>query len=722
MPDIEQVDIIVVEEVVDPLLEREKQERFEKMKGSFEEERELQADNRYIMDLCERFYDNDQYDDEEIDAADDQGAALSMVNICRQPVNWLTGAERKTRLQDDILPRSEDDVPNIPAKKKVMKYLDDTNHSQFLCSEAFKQGAKAGLSWIGLRYDEDGEGEEPIKEEQYSWRHCWHDSKAQKIGLTDARHFFIRKRVDVDIAIGRFPEHKHLLTGIAENYDLTNDFEEEFTGKTYRDYDGDGIVISSRKLTGSYLGFRGSYTRQFVDLVECWYKIPSPPGTKILKPSPNAQWPGCYPNPTGEFFDPRNPLHVWAIQNGFCYPVNTTRMQVRCMVWCGDSLLGDWPSPYRHNRIPFVPIWAYRDYEGNFYGVIRSILYGQKDFNKRLQRILWLLSERQFMYQKGAIDDPEEFARERAKVDGRMECNDINGVKINTNESLQEASQQIQVLQFIYNAVTQDMVRDEQAGLATNADSGVAIRERKSAAALNTWEIFDNYTYSRQLIGELKLSMIQQFMPGPRSLRIVGNKRAVSFEAINSFDQNGNPLNDIVSRQADYIVTMRDYSETYRMEMVEYLGKILERLNPQVAFAMLDVYVDMFDLDQEIKDVLVKRIRKLNGQKAPEQEGQPPTPEEQQAMQEAQVDKQLVRGMQAAQTDDLKASAEKKRAEIQIAARKLQDAEKIDAREMAVREATALANIQHGEAKIKSMPNPSLPRAYRERGLLLNNQ
>jgi hypothetical protein len=86
-------------------------------------------------------------------------------------------------------------------------------------------------------------------------------------------------------------------------------------------------------------------------------------------------------------------------------------------------------------------------------------------------------------------------------------------------------------------------------------------------------------------------------------------------------DENGQPLNDITASRADFIVSEQDFHATLRQamfeEMMDMLGKIAPVM-PQAAMNLLDLVVAMSDIPA--KDEFVKRIRKINGQRGPEQE------------------------------------------------------------------------------------------------------
>jgi hypothetical protein len=170
-------------------------------------------------------------------------------------------------------------------------------------------------------------------------------------------------------------------------------------------------------------------------------------------------------------------------------------------------------------------------------------------------------------------------------------------------------------------------------GRQTNADSGKAIVARQDQGSVVTAEIFDNLRFAVQQIGEIQLSLVEQYYTMPKVIRILGDRGAAKYSQINAVDPTtGEVLNDITASHADYVVSEQDFKSSLRQAMFESLFDIVSRLaqmNPQVALNLLDLVVEMADLPG--RDELVSRIRKINGQRDPDSD---PTPEELQAEQQ----------------------------------------------------------------------------------------
>ena len=169
-------------------------------------------------------------------------------------------------------------------------------------------------------------------------------------------------------------------------------------------------------------------------------------------------------------------------------------------------------SPYRHNRYPFTPLWCYRrDRDGMPYGVVRKLRGPQMDINKRASKALYILSSNKTIMDEGAVTDLNEFAEEVSRPDGIIVKKPGKHLEINADREL--AAGHLTMMERSIMMIQQvGGVTDENMGRTTNATSGKAIERRQDQGALASATIFDNLRYSRQIHGEKKLSLMEQFM------------------------------------------------------------------------------------------------------------------------------------------------------------------------------------------------------------------
>jgi hypothetical protein len=101
------------------------------------------------------------------------------------------------------------------------------------------------------------------------------------------------------------------------------------------------------------------------------------------------------------------------------------KLKVRCAIMTESDLIQEMPSPYRHNRFPFTPIWCYiRGRDRMPYGTIRRTRDIQEDLNKRASKALFLLSTNRVIADVDAIDGTgltwDDVREEAARPDACM--------------------------------------------------------------------------------------------------------------------------------------------------------------------------------------------------------------------------------------------------------------------------------------------------------------
>lgn len=592
---------------------------WKKLQQWFDYEWQIQSFNRYQMALDCDYYDGSQWSEEDAQVLLNRNQAPLVFNEVKPTIDWMIGTERRTRIDHKVLPRKKDKLADADAENKnaLLKYLSDVNKTPFQRSMAFESCIKAGVGWIetGVRGDPT---EELLFTRNEDWRNVIDDSNSTEMDGSDMRYLFRSRCLDDDIAIAYFPERKAIIESAIVNADslsLQEDEEDVWYMGARVTQPGQDYAAQSNGRFRNYVGSAGiASTRSRVKLKECWYKVP------VLKRKFNN---GDY---DGEIFDSKNEEHIKALQGGYSL-YDKLELEVRCAIFCSAGLLFDGKSPYKHGRIPFIPIWCYRRKRDNQpYGAIRTLRDPQDDLNKRRSKAQWILASNGITMDEGAVDDIDELREEAARPDYVI-VKKAN--KMLTKErDLSLAQQHLDLMesdiQHIRNA---GGVNNENLGRSSNTTSGIALQERKESGTVVTTAPFDNLRFGVQLVGELELSNIEQFYTEEKTVRINGERGGVKFKELNTLNpETGEIMNDITAFQADFVVSEQDYRSSLRQAMFESLFDIVGRLaqmNPQVALNLLDLVVEMADLPN--KDELVNRIRKLNGQTDPDKEE---TPEE----------------------------------------------------------------------------------------------
>lgn len=606
----------------------------------YRQELDRQEENRAEMATDEDYYDNIQWSQEDADALKERGQAPLVYNVISQSVNWIIGSEKRGRSDFKVLPRRKDGGKAAERKTALLKYLSDVNLLAFERSLAFEEAAKAGIGWLESQIQDADDGE-PIYSGAESWRNIIFDSTYRRLDMSDCRYIFRVKWVDLDVAIALFPDRKaQLEMAASDGYDTWG----------ADDSDGDEAMDSQEYERSMSGGTRdATHNRRRVRLIEAWFRIPEQ--VEKLK--------GWQSDFRGEVYDPNDERHALEIQEGRATIAKSAMMRMHCAVMTTTDMLVHGPSPYRHNRFPFTPIWGFRRArDGMPYGVIRWMRGMQDDVNKRMSKALYILSSNKVVMDEGAVEDIEEFREEVARPDAVITKKPGKALEINVDRELapahlELASRSINMIQQVGG------VTDELLGRSTNAVSGVAVQARQEQGSVATNKLFDNLRLAFQQHGEKELSLIEQFMTQEKQFRITNARGTPEYVAVN----DGLPENDITRTKADFIVDEAEWRATMRQAAVQQLLELAAKLPPQVTMTMLDLLVENMDIPN--RDELVKRIRQVTGQRDPDAEEL--TPEEMQQQQAAQQQQAYQDELAMAALEEQKAKTRKALADAAVA-------------------------------------------------------
>ena len=658
-------------------------QRFRRVQAWRELAGDLQRDNRFRQMRDHDFYDGDQWEADDIEALSERGQAPLVFNAIKSTIDWLIGTERKTRVDYRVLPREKSDSDGAETKTNLLKFVSDVNRFPYSRSRAFADAIKCGVGWIEVAIRSDPT-EEPLYVGYEDWRNVWHDPFSVEPDLSDARFVCREKFVDLDVAMAMFPDRQDIIMASAVtgaqftggSSDLLDDVDAE------RDiYDAGAGVLSS--------------SRSRIRLTECWYRVPE--RTKVLRGDELGTF-------NGAEFDPTSEAQAEMLQAGHATVYDAVRMHVRCMIFCDMGVLQDEKSPYKHNRLPFVPVWGFRKKRGNApYGVIRGLIDPQVDLNKRRSKALFILSTNQVIMDEDAVDDIDELAEEVARPDGIIVKR--SGKELEIRNQTQMAEEHVMLMQQDREYIeSTGGVTDEMMGRETNAQSGKAIIARQDQGHAVTAELFDNLRMAIQIAGELQLSLIEQYYTERKIVRVLGDRGQAQYVTINDPQEDGSVLNDITARQADFQVDSMAFSASSRQAAFESMMNIIGQIapvDPQLARVLIDLAYDLSDIPG--KDEAVKRIRAVTGQKDPDQDEVSPEDmaaaeaEAAQQQQEAQV----MAAMQQLEVAERQAKIAKTNAE----ARSKEAGILLDQEKVRIQKAEALHKVQQPPKQPPTDPN-----------------
>lgn len=559
------------------------------------------------------FYDGRQWTPEETATLIDRSQEPLVFNLIKLMVDWVTGTERRTRIDWAVLPRHDEDVETAPLKKDLLKYVSDVNKTGWQRSFAFKDCAISGLGWL-----EDcvvsAKNEEPCTSRYIDWKEMWWDAYSRDMLLRDCRFMFRKKWLDLDYACAMWPDRCDVLrrtacTLLDPGVELLED-----------DALLPALFAGSRDMLARSIAVATGRARERVQVWECWYLEPQ--RVKRLE----SRIDGAYlddeePDPLdGAEYDEKNEAHVAAAASNVYSLTEGVTDKMQVAFFCEGGLLATRGTPYKHDRFPFTPVWAYRDHlDGMPYGIVRQVIDPQRDYNKRRSKALFLLTNNQVMYEDGSIDEAKEddVLDEAQRPDGRIRLrkNALAEKRFQIRENADLLTGQVRLMEEDKeNILETSGVTRENVGQSSNAVSGKAILAKQQQGAVSTAELFDNLRLAVQESGEKQLSNIEHFMALPKKFRVLGPAGAAKWAAVNHpyLDENGNVrfANDITAYSADFVVDQQDYRETVRMAQAESLFELIGSIAasaPNLAIKLLPMALDLTDMPNKAQMVAIAR-------------------------------------------------------------------------------------------------------------------
>ena len=572
-----------------------RQQLYAQLKAWFEHEHMLQQHNRYQMALDCDYYDGDQWLQTEAAEIRARGQNPIVYNEVKPTIDWLIGTERRTRRDFKVLARhnkAQEAADDAQVKTQLLKYLDDVNRAPFERSRAFDDAVKAGMGWMEVRITSDPE-DEMLQVRSESWRNMLHDSiqSRHRPDPDEWRYCFRFKEVDLDVAHAYFPDHKEELERASTMGDWTG-IDDDWNGAWPT-----GRVTSSNDLPARWITYNPESElhnpRRRVSLVECWYRAPTRETTGKGASSQDR-----------------------------------TRMTMRVAIFTRHDLLLDLPTPYRHERFPFVPVWCYRrKSDGLPYGVIRNLRGPQDDLNKRMSKAQFLMAVNQMRTEDGAIDesvmDTEELRAENAAPDGILKFarGALSGGKVQFREGADLAQGHLNVADRNIMAIRSGSgVTSENRGMSSASASGKAIIAKQEQGSQVTAEVFDNMLYAHQLEGELEIALIEQWYTEEKTFSVTGDRFKLDYHTINQRDPvTGQVVNDVTRHKAQFVIGEAPWRQMLAEAAFESAMNMLSQLAPvapQVVTSIIDLVFEWADVPN--KQLILQRIRAVTGVSDPD--------------------------------------------------------------------------------------------------------
>lgn len=568
---------------------------------------------RSRADRESEYYDGNQLSAEILQRQRDIGMPPSIEPLIGPTIDSVLGMEAKTRTDWRVIPdggKAGEEVSEAFSYK--LNQAERHSRADQACSDAYASQIKTGLGWAEVSRDSDPFAY-PYRCEAIHRNEIFWDFLARP-DMSNARYLIRRKWTDQAQAKLKFPDQEELIEGAASGWQGLDPYMMAHDGGTSTDL---SMAWSMERGWSIEEQQWRDVSHKRVCLFEVWYRVWE--NVLVLK------------SPDGRVveYDPQNAMHINAVALGAVNPQYAVVSRVRLAYFLGPHRLWDGPTPYRHNKFPYVPFWGKReDRTGVPYGLIRGMVYLQDEVNARISKMQWGLAAVRTTRTQGAVlDSDETFRREIARPDADIvldaeKMRNGGTFKVERDfelnrqqyERLTDAREGIKRAGGIYNSF---MGQDGQ------AKSGVAISGLVEQSTQTLAEINDNFKTARAEVGELLLSLIVEDMIGREETIVIDggsikDDREITLNSRTVDSDSGiEYLNNDVERTL-LKVTLEDVPSTpnFRTQQLAAMSEAFKAAPPEYQKIMMPHLFALMDVPN--KGDIIKAIKESDQKAGPE--------------------------------------------------------------------------------------------------------
>jgi hypothetical protein len=248
-------------------------------------------------------------------------------------------------------------------------------------------------------------------------------------------------------------------------------------------------------------------------------------------------------------------------------------------------------SPYKNEEgeteHPYEFASLFVDREGQRYGATLQYLDVQDEINKRRSKALHLMSVRQVMFERGAVEDINKARAELARPDGVVEV--TPGMVFEVLKTGDMAAAQFNLLQEAKNEIDAVGYNAAASGKEQKSMSGVALENRRLAGQTEIAPMFDVLRHLDIRVYRKVWNRIKQYWREEKWLRVTDDPSNIRFVALNYKDPaTGQVVNDIAALDVDIIIDDAPDSVTMQQEEFVALSEMVKSGIPVPPTAIIE--------------------------------------------------------------------------------------------------------------------------------------
>lgn len=536
-----------------------------------------------------KFYKGDQWEKSIAAELKRQKRAVLTINEIESKCDLLSGYQRQNRTDIKYMPTEEGDQRAAEILNVVSKNILENCNYRFEETDVFDDQSIVGRGLFNMYIDYSKDIRGNITVEKFEWDDCYMGPHAKKdtsdleyliktkwYSRSKLREMYPDKEIKFSDELGDL-EDKEVHEPVGDKYAKTDN---KISFSTITDPD---LVDIAKKTFRVLEVWRKEYKRSYVvvDVASDFFYNASDwteSDIKALETIPA--------------------LNV--------IPRVIFRMRVTKLA--ADVLLEDEYPDLALQDFHIIP--AYGKKRGDFFwGKVHSVKDPQREINKRHSQLTDIMNRQAaygWFYDDTTFPTPQEqtnfknnssvpgFTQRVSSVKSLPEK--VEGAKVPT-EIIELLGIESQTLRGIMN------INLEMEGSQSNAQSGIAILERKKQGLVGNEFLFDNFTIAKVKIGRLLAAMIQKYYSPERIMRIVYNENMKTPVQI-----GGNPLEGQEAElqalientdltKYDVVVGESGWSPTTRMANAQMWAELAGKGLP----IPMSFLIELFDLPDKDK-------------------------------------------------------------------------------------------------------------------------
>jgi hypothetical protein len=541
-------------------------------------------------------------------------------------IDAVLGLETKNRADWRVTPNS--DVTGDDLAKAMGFELNQAERkakADRACSEAYRTQICVGVGWVEVSRNPNP-FEYPYRCQTVHRNEIWWDWLAKEPDLKDARYLVRRRWTAVQQVKLMFPDAKDLIAncmGGWSGYDPMSGLDGgTSTDLTTGQWSGDGMRTSFSNQLGwsiEEMQWRDSIGKR-VCLFEVWYRRWS--RVKIIK------------SPDGRVveYDPGNAMHVIGIASGQLQAEEAIVPKMRCGIWMGPHCLKDEPTPYKHQKFPYVPFWGKReDRTMRPYALVRGMMYAQDNVNATNSKLRWGLAAVRTTRTTGAVDMTDNKLRQEvARPDADIKLNAQHmatpGAVFKVERDFELTQQQFQLLTDSRASIQRTSgITPALQGSTGTATSGVQESQQTEQGTQALADLNDNFNEARAEVGELLLSLIIEDMAGKPKTVVVKHMGLKPDQPVNINVPAQDPAtgvqyldNDIERAMLKVEINDVPSTSSYRAQQLSAMSEAFKSMPPQFQAVAMPYLVALMDLPTDTREDIIKAVRDAAQQESPE--------------------------------------------------------------------------------------------------------